>query len=115
MFCESCEFLRNRYHPGEAYVAHKESPVVSVVDLRERTQIGTVPAPEGDALLGVRIRKSVEASQGLQTVTYVDFQLHVIPEPATGALLLVGIAGLAASRRRPVPAARALASRERLS
>jgi len=69
----------------------------------------------GDALLGIRIRKSFEASQGLQTVTYVDFQLHVIPEPSTGALFFLGIAGLAASRWRPAPPARALASRERLS
>ena len=56
----------------------------------------------GDPLLGIRIRKSVEASQGLQTVTYVDFQLHVIPEPTTGALLVLGIAGLGARRRGPV-------------
>ncbi|MCE3550994.1 hypothetical protein LWC33_05935 [Pseudonocardia sp. RS11V-5] len=35
--------------PGgaKAYVAHKEAPVLSVVDLRARRQIGTIPAPAG--------------------------------------------------------------------
>ena len=57
----------------------------------------------GDLLLGVRIRKSAEATQGLHSVTYVDFELQIAPEPSTALLLGLGLAGLS---RRPLPWAR---------
>jgi hypothetical protein len=57
----------------------------------------------GDALLGVRIRKTVELTQGPQSVTYVDFNLQVVPEPSTALLLGIGLSALAATSRRRAP------------
>jgi hypothetical protein len=54
----------------------------------------------GDALLGVRIRKTVELTQGPQSVTYVDFNLQVVPEPNTALLLGFGLVGLTVRRKR---------------
>ena len=53
----------------------------------------------GDSLLGVRIQKQLELSQGPQSVTYVDFNLQLIPEPSTALLLGIGLLGIAARQR----------------
>lgn len=53
----------------------------------------------GDSLLGVRIRKSMELTQSPQSVTYVNFNLQIIPEPSTAFLFGLGLIGLSAMRR----------------
>jgi len=63
------------------------------------TQAVQTALDASDALLGIRIRKALEISEGPQTVTYLDFKLQIAPEPTTGLLLGLGLLGVAVRRR----------------
>jgi DNA-binding beta-propeller fold protein YncE len=82
---------------SRAFVAHKEAPVVSVVDLRERVQIGEVPAPGGAEEVDCTAEFAYVATPMMSLVINVSQGQLTKAEPPPGtpspALVKISVSG----------------------